>query len=440
MESTKFVFVSVIIVNCLILTVTSSSFLGVDSETLSSSETSKNTTDSPVENNNNITNKFSFSCRNRATHYWLNKYADIESNCRRYYICKIGQWQGQLVYMREIHYCQSNYIFDQRLFRCRPPMETSIDCGQSARYYEWHYPISRSRPDEWTNINDHSSQQLTLLATNITNNNSDNNNTGNQMIKLSDNSTTSIINTDKVVVRLSNSTAQTTDENLFSCQYHQTGYFADIASNCSRYFYCEFIQWNGQIVYVQQLYDCQDKNYIFDQQLVKCVPLARSKTVCDKSEQYFQSNIHKITYPIIKDEPDHWEPLPDLGSSAIYTPVPVEIFTYTALLPTNSTTDLSSDIIDWERNLGTLKGLKFQRMFKFLLSQFSCYARQNGYYQDFRTCSIYYHCAIRQLDTNTLEYKRTTYICPDGTMFEPASESCRPLPKDFSCYLTNNSP
>lgn len=79
----------------------------------------------------------SFSCQNREMGY----YADVERQCKFYFFCLPGEFNGTVVYQRISYMCLNDAVFDQTELDC--VKKSSTACDESPKFFESSNEIVR---------------------------------------------------------------------------------------------------------------------------------------------------------------------------------------------------------------------------------------------------------------------------------------------------------
>uniref|UniRef100_A0A6G1S8N2 Chitin-binding type-2 domain-containing protein n=1 Tax=Aceria tosichella TaxID=561515 RepID=A0A6G1S8N2_9ACAR len=111
----------------------SAALLPLTTNTASQNETSP--TDPGVSAGLNATQALAnstFTCLNRQVGY----YADIETDCKVYHFCLLGQFNGEPMYQRVPYMCLNNTVFDQQVLDCVDASNMTAPCKESAKYYD----------------------------------------------------------------------------------------------------------------------------------------------------------------------------------------------------------------------------------------------------------------------------------------------------------------
>lgn len=104
-----------------------------------------------------------FTCYSRKVGY----YADIDSSCKVYHFCMLGDYNGQEVYQRISYLCLGETVFDQQVLDCVEPSKISAPCSDAAKYYDESNtvlrkailgkPTAENEKDETTSAHDSAS-------------------------------------------------------------------------------------------------------------------------------------------------------------------------------------------------------------------------------------------------------------------------------------------
>lgn len=81
----------------------------------------------------------SFTCFSRAVGY----YADVDSACKVYHFCMLGDYNGQEVYQRISYLCLNDTVFDQQALDCVDSAKMMAPCADSPRHYDESNTILR---------------------------------------------------------------------------------------------------------------------------------------------------------------------------------------------------------------------------------------------------------------------------------------------------------
>lgn len=73
-----------------------------------------------------------FTCVNREPGY----YADIDTECKVYHFCALGDYNGQEMYQRVSYLCTADNVFDQQILDCVESSKMKAPCNESNKYYE----------------------------------------------------------------------------------------------------------------------------------------------------------------------------------------------------------------------------------------------------------------------------------------------------------------
>lgn len=94
-----------------------------------------------VKDSLHIINKTStFTCFGREMGY----YADTERDCRIYFFCMAGDYNGELVYQRISYLCLNEDVFDQQALDCVPAAKSTTKCAESGHYFSTSNQVLRS--------------------------------------------------------------------------------------------------------------------------------------------------------------------------------------------------------------------------------------------------------------------------------------------------------
>lgn len=100
--------------------------------TTQASSSSTQSSSLPVSSAQDLMSNTSFTCYNRKLGY----YADIDSACKIYHFCILGDYNGQQIYQRISYLCLNNTIFDQQILDCVEQSKMSAPCAEAVKYYD----------------------------------------------------------------------------------------------------------------------------------------------------------------------------------------------------------------------------------------------------------------------------------------------------------------
>lgn len=74
----------------------------------------------------------SFTCLNRQVGY----YADVDTDCKVYHFCMLGEFNGQEVYQRVSYMCVNDTSFDQQALDCVETAKMNTTCPESSKFFD----------------------------------------------------------------------------------------------------------------------------------------------------------------------------------------------------------------------------------------------------------------------------------------------------------------